>query len=196
MLRNLKPVAAGLAAAALSLAGATAASASVTPSSSFGCVNNASGSCGDLSWPLEGAGDLVLSVPRVAVNAPAVIADRSDSAGQDILAVNENGLSGTGGPDKVFFIAPGGIRSGFCLAAVTPGVAYSLITVRRCNPADGYLFQTFTPMALPDGDVAWAPETSPVNVIQDRDDSGAGGVVNIGPFANFVRQDITWKSAA
>lgn len=171
------------------------ASASVKPASSFACVNNTFGYCGDLSWPLEGAGDLVLSVPHATQNAQAVIAHQSDSPEQDILAVNENGLSGTGGPDKVFFVAPGGIRSGYCLAAVTPQVAYSLITVRKCNPGDGYLFQTFTPQALSDGDVAWAPITAQGNVMQDRNDAGAGGVVNVGPFANFVRQDITWKSS-
>jgi hypothetical protein len=190
-INKLSPLAAAVAAAALSLAGAGTASAAVAgnPKSSNECVNESFGLCGTLSFPLEGAGDRVMAATTLKSNAPLTIQDQSDSSTQDFYELNENGISG----DEVFFIGTPLHPTGFCVAAVSPQSAYSLLTVRPCNAGDNYQYQTFVPQSLPDGDHAWSPITDQFNVIQDANDGGAGTAMNIGPFNNSDRQDTVWQ---
>jgi hypothetical protein len=181
-----------LAGAAAAIAGLAvpAANASVKPNSSIDCVQNSGGFCGTLTWPLESAGQRVLSVPVAKTNAPAVIANQSDSSKQDITAVQENNLFGTGGPDKVFFIGTPFHPTGYCLADLTGA---TVLVARKCNAADGYEYQTFSPRALADGDVAWKGIATKLYIL-DGGNKGAGANVTLGVFNGQDAADITWKS--
>ena len=149
--------AAGFAAAALSVAGITAASASVqshgpVTNASIGCDTHDSGYCG--SQEFQSPSNLVLDVKGGHVKAGTAIVvwtSSSTDRATDFYSINYNGQSGTGGPDKTFEYAPNGNRSGLCISF--PSTARNTTAVlRKCNEL---IWQTFEPQYVDGVFVSW-----------------------------------------
>ena len=191
MLKTLATLAAvPMAAAALALTGAGAASASVphfVPASSYGCDNNTFGYCGDEEFTLLAAGDRVFAVSGAAkVGAAVVVEDHSDSSSQDFWAENYNGLNNS----KVFEYAPNGRRSGLCIANTRDAVNWKL-RLNTCNFGPG---QTFTPLEDPlDSSVyAWVGGRNSNLVITDPGDGGPGTQLEMSVYNNYDSQNTEW----
>jgi hypothetical protein len=145
-------VAAASAPLALGLAAAAPAGATVVPAASFGCNTNDGGFCG--SFEFKAPADQVFNVFHGGQGARGQKITEwtaSDAVNTDFYAVNENGLSGSGGPDKTFEYAPNGHRSGWCISF--PNTAqFTGAVLRHCNSS---VWQTFKPLYVDGTFVAW-----------------------------------------
>jgi hypothetical protein len=177
--------------AVLSL-GVSAASASVKPDSSYGCVNNGPGYCGSQQFSLIGAGDLVFSVKPgsaiIAGKTAVVVEPSSDSPLQDFWQQNYNGV----GNSKVFEYAPNGRRDGLCIADSNNKANHPLV-LNTCNYGVG---QTFYPTVDPlDGSVYSWNNLRGNGVISDPGNGGPGTQLEEVLFGNYDSQNVAFVSS-
>jgi hypothetical protein len=176
--------AAGFAVAALSLAGTTAASASVThvkPASTFGCRTESANFCGAqqeentrLVWAVSYSGAAAKS------NAPIVVQQFSNSRqDQDFKAINISGLTGPGGPWKRFEYDPNGDISGLCISDINA----SDFTALRLRPCNNSVFQQWIPTTTDgQGYNGWESAQDTHAAIQDPSFGETGTRVNVAPY--------------
>jgi hypothetical protein len=195
LIKFTRLLAATAAVATILTLGASAASASIRPNSSYGCQNN-DGSptfCGSQEFYYEGSGTLVLSVlnGRSHFNQPIVTAHDSSNPATDFDARNVNGLYGTGGPDKRFEYAPNGdTAKDLCISDPTSHVGQPLL-LRHCN---GSVWQTFSPIYVDGYVVAWESVQAPGQVITDTNFGGAGTRVTMQVWNGDTDQELAFVS--
>lgn len=170
-MRKLITGAAALAAVALSVAGTTAASASVKPAT-YGCQQYQNSFCGDQVLPATGITPLAMDVfqGKAKVGNGVIVYPYSATDGAQDFVMRH--FSGNPDNSKTFEYAPNGVNSGKCVSSPQVTAGTKLI-LRNCNEGP---WQTFIP-AGPNsfGNYTWSVEAGNPNLVITDSTSGLAG---------------------